>query len=131
MCDPYTGQGCLAGKECLSSLSANPEVGLCTPPPPACDVYTQDCPAGLTCLPYSRLWGGFDFRCLTAGENAVGEPCGGSAGGCGRGLICIRRSSDGTASCREICQTDEDCTLPQTACVGVSNTYQVHYCREP
>lgn len=65
-----------------------------------CDWFAQNCPmATQTCLP---ILPDGTTQCQTAGTQTAGMPCGGSMGGCARGLICAGPTSD-MATCRQIC----------------------------
>jgi len=58
-------------------------IGMCSPKPPGCDIFDQDCQEeGTACY----LAG--EAMCLKVGEVVVGEPCA-TANGCEKGLICV------------------------------------------
>ncbi len=119
----YACNGGLTDRECLRA---------CRPIAPACDILAQDCPDdGQACTlarhPETRAP---YFACRTAGENGIGERCGGDEGGCTSGTICIN-SSDGNAYCRQVCNPDGEprCTEDGETCRGFAPTWEVSYCR--
>ena len=125
ICDPARNLTCPDGEECLSRMRDNPDIGLCREPPAACDIYAQDCDEGYACAPFVRPWGDFDNRCLTEGPNAAGQPCGGDAGQCQRGLLCIWLEE--AALCRAICNDELPCG-PGETCRGRSSRFDVRFC---
>ncbi len=129
-CDPYTGDGCPQGEECLSYLARNRDVGLCREPPPACDVYEPvACDDGEACRPLFRRNGVVDTRCQPAGPQGPGEPCSGENGQCLPGLICVKQSGTGEALCHRVCRTDQDCREGEGHCVGRTMSLEITYCR--
>jgi hypothetical protein len=73
---------------CLVTYSyANGTVGACDIKPPACNVFEQDCGAGMGC---------YLDGCLEAGEGAKGSECS-APNECKPGLLCV------SSKCNEIC----------------------------
>ena len=135
-CHPLCPEGgvgaCPSGWECSGAFSGGSCVRVCREAPPRCDVYAQDCadPAD-GCAPT------FDPEteepitvCREAGPRAVGEECGGAAGRCAEGLVCVR--SGDVNRCRQVCRPDG---APSCAggeeCIGTVSVWEITYCRAP
>jgi hypothetical protein len=109
-------------------------VQVCRPRPEPCDIYAQDCPnpadaCTLASDPETRApYTG----CRPNGTVGIGGFCGGMAGSCQRGLICIREGSSST--CKQVCGPDGGtpaCTAAGEVCTGFARTWGVSYCRAP
>lgn len=109
-------------------------VQVCRSRPEPCDIYAQDCPnpadaCTLASDPETRApYTG----CRPNGMVGLGGFCGGMAGTCERGLICIREGSAST--CKQVCGPDGGtpvCTAAGEACTGFARTWGVSYCRAP
>lgn len=90
-------------------------------PPVDCDIWTQDCPSGQKCMPYSRdgfsLWDA--DGCFPVVDNPVplGEPCTieGNSGidDCDVGAICWDPNGDNEFTCAPLCAgTADELTCP-------------------
>lgn len=129
-CEPYTGAGCEAPQECLSHLARNADVGLCQPPPPACDIYDlTSCAAGLSCRPLFRRNGYVDTRCQPAGSQDLGEVCGGNLGLCQAGAVCVRVPEAEGPACFQVCADDADCRTEGQTCTGRTYGLEIRFCR--
>lgn len=114
--------------ECRTRLTGT-NWGACTELPPLCDYLTQDpCAADRACGPLLRRTGQYEFRCRAAGTQGEGASCGSSGGGdCQRELVCVRDPRTNQAACKRYCDTNDDCTAPQT-CAGSVSDPAFMYC---
>ncbi len=123
---------CGADATCLGRVGAETCVRVCRPIPARCDIFAQDCADPMDACTLTR---NSETRerytgCLPNGTQARGEPCGGSAGRCERGTICINMS--GTTTCRQVCGADggaPTCSAAGEACTGLARSWAVPYCR--
>ena len=76
---------CPDGGLCGAEMSVGSlTFGLCTPPPPSCNVFEQDCVGqGMACV-----LGDGDTICMEAGQKTVNEACD-AVNDCIAGLICV------------------------------------------
>lgn len=81
-------------------------------PPPTCDIFTQDCPPGHKCTPYSEEWGFLNTtRCVPVTEDpaAPGEPCSFDEGpylgldDCDVGAFCWDGDGEDVFTCAPLC----------------------------
>lgn len=105
---------------------------VCRALPARCDIYAQDCADPLqACTLVSNPETDERYTgCRTAGTRTDGQPCGGTAGSCARGLVCISDGS-GTSACHHVCEAaamPTTCPMGQ-ACTGTTRGWGVTYCR--
>ncbi|NOY94730.1 MAG: hypothetical protein GXP55_26425 [Deltaproteobacteria bacterium] len=123
---------CGADATCLGRVGAETCVRVCRPIPVRCDIFAQDCADAADACTLTR---NSETRerytgCLPDGTQARGEACGGSAGRCARGTICINMS--GSTTCRQVCGADggaPTCSAAGEACTGLARSWGVPYCR--
>ena len=97
--DSVCGAGLVCG---LAYDDANPCLRICMP---RCDLYAQDCPAGLACVRF-RPHPIDDFSidsCMPEGTTPIGSGCT-EATSCVRGAACI------DSICQRLCRSTADCT---------------------
>lgn len=124
---------CSGENRCNGTLASSGTacIQVCRPRPIPCNIYTQDCAdAAYSCAfatdpetraPYTG--------CRLTGTVLAGGTCGGTAGACARGLVCINES--GVTACHQVCGPDAGaptCAAPET-CTGLAHTWGVPYCR--
>lgn len=137
MC-PQGSLGFCGGEDRCFGTIGDACVQVCRPRPEPCDIYLQNCPlpgdaCSLATDPETRApYTG----CRLAGTVAHGDLCGGTAGACAAGLICIRETVDGgsVSTCKQVCGPDAGapmCTFGGEACTGFARTWGVGYCRTP
>lgn len=132
VCDVMTGAGCEplgAGYDCRTRVIGT-NWGACSELPPTCDPLTQaPCPLDQACSTFVRRNDMREFRCREAGTATEGMPCGSSANGaqCIRTNVCVLDRDTSTAVCRKFCDSNDDCTAPNT-CIGVVNDPPFQFC---
>ena len=132
MCDPDGVDTCASGTSCLATLSSNPSIGLCAGLPQACDIYANDCATG-DCIvsrdPQSDAIGTF---CGQAGTRRQGETCGGAAGECEVGNICIQLANASNSTCQPVCRRPDQGPIRACpaglVCSGVASSSGVSFC---
>ncbi len=131
VCDVATAVGCEslgADFDCNTRISGS-NWGACSELPPLCNPYTQDgCDSTQACQPWVRRDGTWEFRCHERGTGQAGDLCTTGNPRCDRGLACVR-TSEGTAFCRQYCETNPDCTAPAQCAGSVANP-PFMYCAE-
>lgn len=132
MCDrSATTDTCAAPTTCAATLSSG--VGLCAAPPTACDIYLNDCAAGDCVVMQNPESGGVGTFCGQAGPRKAGEACGGAAGECEAGNICVLRADQTVSTCQPVCRNAEDGPIracPQnSACTGTAAASGVTFCQ--
>lgn len=120
LCDPEDVQSC-SGTEtyCTQTLGSDPSIGVCETAPEPCDIYAQDCASGDCVLGRRPNSETVAPLCGSAGTVAEGAPCGGDAGSCQAGLICIQTGADTVPTCHAVCR-DPDAPCTSGACTGTS-----------
>jgi hypothetical protein len=123
---------CADGFVCNGSITGgDPCIQVCRPLPERCNIYVQDCADPLDTCTFAtnpetleRFTG-----CRPAGTRTDGQPCGGGAGSCDHGLVCINEG--GTSTCHHVCDPAVDPTTCPTmqACTGTARSWMVGYCR--
>lgn len=132
ICNIATGAGCESlgmDYDCRTRVLGT-NWGACSLLPPICDPLTQmPCEPTQACSTFQRRNGIRELRCREAGPQGESAACGSSANGmgCMRNLVCILNSTTMMASCKRFCDTNDDCTAPQT-CVGVVNDPPFQFC---
>ncbi len=130
---PMGSLGACPGGVCTGTITGgDPCIQVCRPLPERCNIYVQDCVDPLdTCTLASNPETDERYTgCRPAGTRTDGQPCGGGAGTCGHGLICIN-NGDGTSSCHFACDgavAPTTCPAGQ-ACTGTARSWGVGYCR--
>ncbi len=94
-----------------------------------CNIFTQDCPAGMKCMPYADDGGSSwnNDKCVPVVDDPkqFGEPCFAAEGGvggvddCDLGLMCWEVDIDNNGICFELCGGSPDapiCKAPKTTC---------------
>lgn len=135
MCPAGSIGFCAGETRCFGTIG-DACIRICRPRATPCDIYAQDCMVATdTCtLATDPETGARYTGCRPAGMAGHLDPCGGGAGACGHGLICINEAVDGgTASrCRFVCGADGGvpaCTSAGEACTGFARSWSVPYCR--
>lgn len=117
---------------CVGTVTGfQPCIRVCVALAARCDVLAQDCAdPELTCAFAGNPETGERYTgCRTTGEQADGEPCGGTDGACARGLLCI--TEEGVSRCHAPCDAaaaPSTCPAEQT-CSGRLTGYDFSYCR--
>ncbi len=131
VCDVATAVGCESlgpDYDCNTRISGS-NWGACTKLPPLCNPYDQNtCAGDQACQPWVRRDGTWEFRCRERGTGQAGELCTTGNPRCDRGLACVR-TTDGTAFCRQYCETNTDCVAPAQCAGNVANP-PFMYCAE-
>ena len=135
MC-PAGAIGFCAGETRCFGTIGDTCIRICRPRAAPCNIYVQDCadPADTCTLATDPETGARYTGCRPAGTQGHLAACGGGAGACGHGLICINESVDGgtAARCRFVCGADGGtpaCTAAGEACTGFARSWSVPYCR--
>jgi hypothetical protein len=134
ICSITTGAGCEAlgsDYDCRTRIIGT-NWGACSLLPAICDPLTQDpCAANEACSTFTRRNNVREFRCREAGPQTEGQPCGSSANSaqCVRGNVCVLDGPSGTATCRQFCDSNDDCAPPAT-CAGVVNDPPFQFCSQ-
>lgn len=94
-----------------------------------CNIFKQDCPAGMKCMPYADDGGGSwnNDKCVPVVEDPkqLGESCFAAEGGvggvddCDLGLMCWDVDAQNQGICFELCSGGPDvatCKAPKTSC---------------
>lgn len=121
---------CGAGEVCQGGISSTDIYRLCLPEPTSCNIITQDCQNGLSCVLRNHpVTGNPATLCGQAGPQAEAQPCGGDLGNCQVGLMCVRLTPEAAPQCVRACnaQTSESCR-GETTCTG-DTAAGVSYCR--
>lgn len=123
---------CGATAVCTGTITGGDAcIQVCRALPPRCDIYAQDCsdPTQACTFATNAETGERYTGCRPAGTRTDGQPCGGEAGSCARGLVCI--TEDGASSCHHACDptlTPTSCPASQ-ACTGTARSWGVGYCQ--
>lgn len=132
VCNVANGAGCeVLGEnyDCRTRIIGT-NWGACSELPPECDPLTQaPCPLDQACSTFVRRNDMREFRCREAGPATEGMPCGSSANGaqCIRTNVCVLDQATSTAVCRKFCDSNDDCTAPNT-CIGVVSNPPFQFC---
>lgn len=121
---------CSVGEVCQGGISSTDTYRLCLPIPTSCNIITQDCQDGLSCVLRNHpVTGNPATLCGQAGFQDEGQPCGGDSGDCQVGLMCVRVNPEEAPQCVRACnaQTSESCR-GETTCTG-DTAAGVSYCR--
>jgi hypothetical protein len=132
MCPEGSTGACGAGAACTGTFG-DVCIQACRPTPAPCDIYAQDCASPTDTCTFVRNPETSDpyTGCRPAGMQAEGDPCGGSAGSCGHGLVCI--STAGRNTCHQVCDPDIMPAICPTGeeCSGFARTWMVGFCQAP
>ena len=117
---------CGTGERCahVGDLSSAPCSGYCLPTA-QCSVESQDCPVDRGC--YVSIDGsGTEYQfCHPAGAEEAGGFCSaGNSISCQPGLLCGPNFIGTSYRCRELCDTDDDCS-GTTSCTGMLGSVQI------
>ncbi len=132
LCARGSTGACGAGYACIGTVTGyDPCIQVCRPLPRECDALANDCAApDETCAFATNPETGAHYTgCRAAGTQADGQPCGGDAGGCARGLVCV--TEDGASACHHPCDasvTPTTCPASQL-CNGTLTGFTFGYCR--
>ena len=130
MCADGSTGACGPGDACTGTFG-DVCIRACRPTPVPCSIYDQDCTnAADTCtfvrnpetsMPYTG--------CRPAGMQGEGAACGGAAGTCGHGLVCV--GGVGMNVCRQPCDPDVMPALcpAMEVCTGFARTWMVGFCQ--
>lgn len=122
---------CPEPSACIATLSSG--LGLCVAPPTPCDIYVDDCAAGECVVSQNPISGDVGTFCGRAGTRTSGEACGGAAGECEAGNICVLVDGQSTSTCHPICRRPEDGPIracPGTmVCSGTAASSGVSFCQ--
>lgn len=122
LCDKDDIDSCAGDQTyCLKTLGSDPSIGVCGAGPEPCDIYSQDCEEGACVLLQNPVDGTTGAYCGTPGSVAVGQPCGGSAGSCTAGAICVQADGAPSPTCHAVCR-DADVPCAAGACTGTSGS---------
>jgi hypothetical protein len=132
MCADGSTGSCAASEACTGTFG-DLCVRACRPIPLPCDIYAQDCANAADTCTFVRNPETSDpyTGCRAAGTQLEAQPCGGTAGTCGHGLVCI--NTGGTNLCHQVCDPDVTpaiCPVGQ-ACTGLARTWSVGFCQAP
>lgn len=126
-----TGTGATTGAD--TSMATHEDSTFVAPtdlPPPGfyCDWFAQDCPSGEKCVPLDQgvvsYLGGpvcvplspepvrLGGSCTLLGDPWIDD--------CEPGTVCLEVTAEGFGTCRQICLVnfEQDCTMPDTLCLG-------------
>lgn len=132
MC-PEGSTGACATNEACTGTFGDVCIQACRPIPAPCDIYAQDCPDTDDTCTFVRNPETSDpyTGCRPAGTQLEAQPCGGSSGSCGHGLVCI--NAGGMNTCHQVCDPDVTpaiCPAGQE-CSGFARTWMVGFCQPP
>jgi hypothetical protein len=133
MCAAGSIGECGPDAACTGAVGAEACVRVCRPIAARCDIYTQDCAVATEACTFATHpeTGERYTGCRPEGTLTVGETCGGAAGACARGLVCI--ASGGASSCRQVCGGADGgvptCTVSGESCTGLARSWGVPYCQ--
>ena len=134
MCEPLAEpDSCPTDFACIATLSSDSSVGLCVGPPASCDIYVNDCSTGDCVVRRDPISGSIGTYCGQAGTRRSGETCGGAAGDCEVGNVCVQLANQSSSTCQPVCRRPEDGPLracPQTlTCTGSAASSGVTFCQ--
>lgn len=132
MCDHNATESCALGTSCIATLPTHPEVGLCAGTPEACDIYANDCSSGDCVVARDSMTNAIGTFCGQAGTRQTSQTCGGAAGECSAGHICVQLANALTSTCQPVCRKPEDGTLRACpagfSCTGTAASSGVTFC---
>lgn len=129
ICSTEENIECPEGLSCRSNLRNAPEIGICIGPPPACDIYEQNCDFDQDCIVQDLGDLGIGTYCGTAGARQSGQPCEEDSGACTASLICVRAAGETSATCQPVCrETGPTCETP-LECTGFAQASGVTFCQ--
>lgn len=131
MCEPLADpDSCPTDFACIATLSSNSSVGLCVGAPPSCDIYVDDCASGDCIVRRDPISGSIGTYCGQAGTRRTSETCGGAAGDCEVGHVCVQLSNQTNSTCQPVCRVEPRRACPSPlSCSGTAASSGVTFCQ--